>query len=244
MDPVSQRRQRFSVLLQEVNTLAAKPSQAGLHSLDDLSRDDRQTMANMTTEARSIVKAELGFLNDFDVALMSMGIPSSRTSPKALADLMERARLQFQNKAIARTSSAVPPTASPEPSYVDEVRLRELRDQQARPAAWDLTRLIRLCEEINAAQRAKAWISLALLQRAVKDWCAPVFGCRNFAEVAANAPKSHKPQFQRLEDSLKNVADGLIHKQSAKSDSLPTETQVNYRQEFDVLLQEIIAASK
>ena len=68
--------------------------------------------------------------------------------------------------------------------YISQVRLNELR--ALRPAAFDLRKLIRFCEEIDSSFRAQNFLAVAALTRAVLDHIPPVFAMSSFNEVANN----------------------------------------------------------
>lgn len=48
---------------------------------------------------------------------------------------------------------------------------------------------------------------------------------------------------QHLDKSLKNIADGYLHLKIRQKEVLPNETQVDFRQDLDLLLSEIIRIS-
>lgn len=45
---------------------------------------------------------------------------------------------------------------------------------------------------------------------------------------------------QHLYGSMKNIADALLHVQIRKSETLPNETQVDFRADLDALLGEFV----
>ncbi|HKP38520.1 MAG TPA: hypothetical protein VJT71_16795 [Pyrinomonadaceae bacterium] len=123
--------------------------------------------------------------------------------------------------------------------YVDKSRIARLR--QVRSPNFDLQRLIRLCEELNKCSAAGAFCASAALVRAVIDHVPPIFGARTFAEVANNiGGKSNKSSLLRLETSSRSIADSLLHQQIRKREVVPNRTQVNFSNDLDVLLGEII----
>lgn len=123
--------------------------------------------------------------------------------------------------------------------YVDPQRLAELRTIESHD--FDLSKLIRLCEELNEASAARNYFSAAMLIRAITDHIPPIFGCRNFTEVANYCGgRSFKDPMLHLERSLHAIAGGFLHAQISRREPLPNETQVNFSSELDVLLTEII----
>ena len=66
-----------------------------------------------------------------------------------------------------------------------------------------------------------------MLVRAIIDHVPPVFGKKNFNEVANQyGGKSFKEMMQHLQLSLRALADECLHAQIRSSESLPTETQI------------------
>lgn len=123
--------------------------------------------------------------------------------------------------------------------YVDKSRIARLR--QVRSPNFNLQRLIRLCEELNKCSAAGAFCASAALVRAVIDHIPPIFGARTFAEVANNVGgKSNMASLLRLETSSRNIADSVLHQQIRKREVVPNRTQVNFSNDLDVLLAEII----
>lgn len=81
----------------------------------------------------------------------------------------------------------------------------------------------------------------AALVRALIDHVPPIFGARTFAEVVNNVGgKSIKESLQRLETSSRHIADSVLHQQIRRRESVPNGTQVNFSNDLDVLLAEII----
>lgn len=108
--------------------------------------------------------------------------------------------------------------------------------------AWDLQKLIKLCEELNSNAEAGNFYAIAYLSRALIDHVPPILGCKNFDEVANNyaGSKSFKKAMEPLSKTLKNLADMHIHTQVSAKLASPSMTQVNFSQALDLLLGEII----
>lgn len=128
--------------------------------------------------------------------------------------------------------------------FVDPNRIIEL--SEIKNDKYDLTRLIRLCKEINIATATDSVLSIAMITRTIINHIPPIFNCKNFSEVANNydGGKSFKELMLKLEESLRKIADVHLHKQISTSEVLPNYTQVNFAAELDVLLSEIIIVLK
>jgi len=124
--------------------------------------------------------------------------------------------------------------------YVDEVRIADLRSLG--DTAFDLVKLIALCEELNLCYRSQCYHAVAALTRAVMDHVPPLLGCGSFSEVANNysGTRSFKECMQRLDQAARKIADGHLHTQVRASEVLPTRTQVNFANEVDLLLGEVV----
>ncbi len=129
--------------------------------------------------------------------------------------------------------------------YVNPKRIQEL--QAIASPNYDLSKLIKLCEELNLCFTNECYLAVAMLVRAILDHVPPIFKCNNFGEVANNyggGGKSFKGSMQHLENSSRNIADAQLHKQIRNKETLPNETQVNFSNDLDVLLEEIVRILK
>jgi len=82
-----------------------------------------------------------------------------------------------------------------------------------------------------------------MLTRALVDHVPPLFGVRTFSEVANNyigGSKSFKDTMHHLDTAAKKIADGFLHTQIRKSETLPTAQQVGFGPALDLLLAEIV----
>ena len=138
-------------------------------------------------------------------------------------------------KPVSRSGSSV---------FVDPTRLRQLRE--IRSQNFDLSKLIRFCEELNDCVTNQDFLAIAMLTRAVVDHIPPIFGHRTFTEVINNYgwTLSNKDQIRHLDENLRKVADSHLHTLIRSKESLPTYIQVNFASDIDVLLAEIVRILK
>lgn len=129
-------------------------------------------------------------------------------------------------------------------NYVNEKRIKEL--SKIKSEKFDFTRLIALLKELNIAHKNNLKFSIPPLIRIIIDHVPPVFGKSNFAEVCGGyGTRSFKDSMSILDKSSRKIADSFLHTQIRKSESaLPTDTQVNFKNDLDVLLQEIVRILK
>jgi hypothetical protein len=133
----------------------------------------------------------------------------------------------------------VPLSAPTRGTYVDSIRLDGLK---AKSTGFDLARLIQMLTELDHAFASANYISVILLVRAILDHVPPLFGLKTFNEVANNykGTKSFKDSISHLENSSRKIADSYLHTTIRTKESLPTKTQVNFSNDLDVLLAEIV----
>jgi hypothetical protein len=94
--------------------------------------------------------------------------------------------------------------------YVSAIRIQELKEIKSEK--FDLTKLIRLCEELNIAHANNLNLAVAMLLRSVLDHVPPVFSKASFSEVASNyGGKSFKDTMQHLENGARKIADSHLH---------------------------------
>lgn len=74
----------------------------------------------------------------------------------------------------------------------------------------------------------------------------PIFGFSNIEEVTNNYAGgiSFKKVMKHLLESSKNIGDLHLHGQVKAKDTLPNDIQVDYRNDLDLLLCEIIKLTK
>jgi hypothetical protein len=140
----------------------------------------------------------------------------------------------------ARRSVAAPLTPEPHPTLIDAERLQQLKALTA--TKLDVTRLVALCEELNKCYAQNCFMAVAALTRALLDHVPPVFGCATFTEVANNykGAKSFRESMRHLDNSARKVGDAHLHVQMRSKEILPTQTQVNFSNDLDVLLGEVV----
>jgi hypothetical protein len=90
---------------------------------------------------------------------------------------------------------------------------------------------------------------VAITCRAILDHIPPIFSFETFDQVTNNygglkKNKSFKGNISHLNISLRNIADKYLHQVIRSSETLPNEHQINFSQDLDVLLEEIVRISK
>jgi hypothetical protein len=124
--------------------------------------------------------------------------------------------------------------------FVARARLRQIA--QTHSAQFDVRRLVQICNELNRTFSRGDYLSTAAMIRALLDHVPPVFGLGTFEQVASNAPstgRSFRHSMAHLQTSARSIADRHLHQAIRKRESLPERTQVDFRADVDVLLEEV-----
>jgi len=169
---------------------------------------------------------------------------------KQAKEELERRR---HERLLEATKRSMPGVRTPEPrsaeranaevSYVNTDRIDELR--RIADPKFDLDKVIRLCEELNICYTQECYFAVAMLTRAIVDHIPPIFALSIFSEVANNyGGRSFKKSMQHLDNSLRAIADTHLHTQVRKRETLPNRTQVNFANDLDVLLSEVVRRLK
>jgi hypothetical protein len=137
------------------------------------------------------------------------------------------------------SKAAEAPQATSEMDFIDKSLVEEIRS--AATEQFDTTRLVRYCEEINDNYKQANYSSVIFLSRAILDHCPPVFGHNSFASVAAQAKgRSFKKIANRLNESLKSIADHHIHRQISSKEMPPTRSEIDFCNDLNHLLGRIV----
>lgn len=205
------------------------------------------TFKALAIEAKSIIDGELRHANEFSMNLLNavnsgaggfVGGPSYASVEEASAIIRAAVR------AVQRKHASPPASQPGAKPYVDPGRM--LAFQQMGGGKWDFTRLIELCRELNVAATNRCHMATAMLLRTILNHVPPTLGFDTFGQVAASygGGKSFKASMQRLEGSLRNIADFHLHSPIRSREDVPTATQVDFMADLDVLLGEVIRVSQ
>ncbi len=127
--------------------------------------------------------------------------------------------------------------------YVEPERIDEL--SKINDADFDFTKLIAYLKELNVAYSHGLYLSIPLLVRTVIDHVPPIFEKANFSDVCGSyGSHSFKESMKNLNNSSRKIADSFLHTHIRKKENLPNKTQINFKNDLDVLLQEIVRIRK
>ena len=229
--------QELSSIESQLTEIQLKLADDGVMGELDLGGERASSIKRLRLEAQAILDKSLGVANNF-----SMSLRFSTNSGGNLTLVHESLGIiQGAINHIRRGGSeAVVLGNQSKVQYVDQKRISELNSLVC--ANYDLRRLIRLCEELNISYTNGAYMSVAMLLRALIDHVPPLFGLRTFDEVANNyrGSTSFKRSMRNFQGSLRNIADLHLHEPVRGKEVLPTIQQVDFRSDLDVLLGEIV----
>jgi len=215
-----------------------------------LPTEHSSTFKALAVEAKSILDEELRHANQFSMSLLNVvnSGAASFTDGPSYASVEEASKIIHAAVRVIKRKRLRPPAAPAiTKPYVDPTRLAAI------PAIvnerWDFTRLVELCREINVASNNRCHMSTAMILRSILNHVPPIFGFKTFAEVANNyggtrSQKSFKAAMQRLEGSLRSIADMQLHSPIRPREDIPTSVQVDFSAELDVLIGEVIRVAK
>lgn len=133
--------------------------------------------------------------------------------------------------------------AADKDTYVDPERIDELNGID--DDDFDFTKLVALLNELNIAYSHDLFLSIPPLVRAIIDHIPPVFGKANFGDVSgSHGTRSFQESMRNLNNSSRKIANSFLHCQIRKKENLPNRTQINFSNDLDVLLQEIVRVRK
>jgi hypothetical protein len=125
-----------------------------------------------------------------------------------------------------------------DPSVIDQLR-------QCPSKKFDLSKVVRFCEELNSSYSAGNYLASTLLIRALLNHVPPLFGHGTFQQVVAQSPRSVKEVLRPLEEVSRDVADLHSHSMIRHKENLPTKGQVEpFKANLEVLLHEIIVKAQ
>jgi hypothetical protein len=132
------------------------------------------------------------------------------------------------------------PTKEKHGVFINIGRIGEL--QKINHPDFDLRKLIQLCNDMNLNFDNGSFLTVGMIGRAIIDHVPPIFGKSSFNEVVSNyaGGESFKKNMEHLNKSLRSSGDSFLHMQIRKSESLPSMEQVDFKQNMDVLLGEIV----
>ncbi|MET2983663.1 hypothetical protein [Aureibaculum conchae] len=123
-------------------------------------------------------------------------------------------------------------------SFIHNSRIVALR--KINSDKFDLTRLIRMLDELNDNYAMGNFLSVAMISRSIINHIPPIFGHTAFDQVCAQyGGVSFKKNMTHLNKSMKSIAEMYLHEKIRESESLPNENQVDFSRELDVLIAEI-----
>lgn len=227
----------LATIADQMDQMAARVVARGELFGTNLVGTDTAKFNALLLDAKAIANDRLGVGNEYSSKLGFAGIPGlggiNLQQVRDASEIIQAAIRQIRRKALNPAPSIIG-----RPSYVSPGRIAEL---QAAKGKFDFRVLIELCRELNVAANAQCHMATAMIVRTIMNHVPPVFGFERFDDFAhQHGGNSFKATMQRLQKSLKHIADHHLHSQIRPRETLPTEQQVNFAAELDVLLGEVI----
>jgi hypothetical protein len=204
----------------------------------------QEACLDWASKVAPLLKSDPNYHGTFLAHLQRLAMPLSASSQGASLRIMI-AQAKMAANDLRATSNREPmpdevaKAGNPRGAYVHPDRLSEL--QATKHTNFDLTKLLRLLEELDLSFRTGCYLATAMLVRSILDHVPPIFGVGTFAAVANNysGSKSFRDSMLNLENSSRKIADQHVHGQIRESETLPTARQVDFSPDIDVLLAEI-----
>ncbi len=195
---------------------------------------------NIKHDMIRIIRVSASKLKKDEVRLFMKKVSHSYDEKKAISRVKYFMECEPTTEQFINTKASISNRNSMD--FVFEERMAELKS--ITNVEFDLTKLIRLCEELNLAHKADLRYAKSALIRSICDHVPPIFGHNSFEQVASNYKaeknsQSFRGAIKRMYDFFKHVADGVMHSQIRKKESLPTKEQFDVSNELDYLLQEV-----
>jgi len=125
------------------------------------------------------------------------------------------------------------------PNYIESemiLALSELKSEK-----YDLSKLIKMCKELNDNYSLSNYLACGMLIRAILDHVPPIFEKKTFTEVANNyGNKSFRDIIFPLENTARKISDSYLHNPIRKKELIPNKPQISFQPNMDVLLSEIV----
>lgn len=222
------------------NTLEKLEALRGLPEVNN-GFPDKRSCLSWAAKVEPLLSFNRSYEIEFSVSLLML---SNNISPEnkmnELITTLEKSIEQLKHE--IENDAPIEPVklSSPMGDYVHQNRIKELLTVTSND--FDLTKLIQFCNELNISRASGNVYAIIMLCRAIIDHIPPIFGVSNFNEVANNysGTRSFKKSMEHLNISSRNIADQHLHTQIRNSESLPTLTQVDFSNDLDVLLSEIV----
>lgn len=205
---------------------------------------DKRSCLSWAARVEPLLSFNLAYKMNFSLNLQilhrNLSTHTAEPTLQEMITILEMGVEQLKHDLESEAPIAPLKLSSPMGDYVHQSRIKELAAIGAKQ--FDLRKLIQFCNELNASRRDGNLFSIIMLCRAIIDHVPPVFGLRTFDEVANNyaGTRSFKESMERLNRSSRKIADQHLHTQIRNGEVLPTITQVDFSNDFDLLLSEVV----
>ena len=210
----------------------------------ELGFPDKRACFSWAAKVEPLLSFNLSYRFNFSTKLQilhkDVSVYTAGPALEEMVTILEMGIEQLKHELESEVSIAPVKLGGTMGDYVHESRINELGTIDSKK--YDLTKLIQFCNELNSSRRDGNLFSIIILCRAIIDHVAPIFGVKSFNEVANNyaGTKSFRESMERLNSSSRKIADQHLHTHIRSSEVLPTITQVDFSNDLDLLLSEVV----
>ncbi|MFF2573538.1 hypothetical protein [Streptomyces sp. NPDC058084] len=162
-----------------------------------------------------------------------------RVSIETFAPTLQRG---LQTTTHWQTPGSTPALSSARAPYLDDDLFTAIKDA-AQTTTWKVDKLLALCTELNDSYASGNAYACAALLRAVLDHIPPVFGHKDFKQVAAQhtftVQRTDKAHAQKLA-SFKDIADDALHRPISANIPLITMNDIPEPTRLRAVLHELV----
>lgn len=209
---------------------------------------DNRACLSWAAEVEPLLSFDLLYKFRFNTKMQHLHHNASSNSNTSdfqeMISILEMGIAKLKHEFESETPIPIVKLNNPLREYVPQSRIKELASIGTKE--FDLTKLIQFCNELNSSLSEGNHFSIIMLSRAILDHIPPVFGVESFHEIANNykGARSFKESMERLNKSCRKIADQHLHSQIRGSEVLPTIAQVDFSNDIDLLLSEIVRILK
>ncbi|MBL7851614.1 MAG: hypothetical protein JNN04_11985 [Cyclobacteriaceae bacterium] len=148
----------------------------------------------------------------------------------------KRSRPFFRRPSQFTTTGTFPTIST---SFINESRIAALENLSN--DRFDISKLIRLCDELNVCYGNDCHYAMLALVRTLIDHVPPIFGKTTFAQVTTDCgSRNFKRAMAHLDNTSRTIANEAMHSPISEKEILVNEQTVNFSQDIDYLLTEIV----
>jgi hypothetical protein len=202
--------------------------------------DDPEIQDNVVFGFRHLTKRFIGYARKIQNQGFQDSIKEIKTDVESVYDVFDlHAELQIVIDDLREILNQSVEWSVTETEFIDSSIIESL--SQVKSKKYDLSKVVKFCQEINGTFNSGYYLSTALLIRALTNHIPPIFGHEKFNQVVAQSTRSRQELFKPLDDTARDVADLHTHDTIRHKENLPTKRQLEpFKSNIEFLLHEIL----